>query len=255
MRTIFVLLIVLFLVSTLNIITTSDAQNFPQWHRAGRGNSTPWQRSRKCCSVFPRMGGILQWAGGLGIWIYDGHTGAEVALLREPHGSEHRRNVNSIAFSPDGTKIVGGGDITRVWDIATGTITSTIHRGGISSVAYSPDGNTIATVGFSSAIFLWDAATGILKDRLSGHSRTVSDIAFSPDGRTIASGARKSLDITMRLWDAATGTQLRKFEHEDSVNSVAYSPDSSIIASGVGSRGGALMECGDWYSYQNIWRY
>ena len=235
MRTVFALLIVLFLVSTLNI-TTSDAQDSPQWHLP-EGAIARLGKGPVHAVAYSPDGRYLAVGGGLGIWIYDVPTGAEVALLREPRGSEHRSNVNSIAFSPDETMIVGGGDITRVWDIATGTITSTIPGDDISSVAYSPDGNTIATVGFSSAIFLSDAATGILKDRLSGHSSTVTDIVFSPDGRTIASAAGKGLDRTMRLWDAATGTQLHKFEHENSVNSIAYSPDSSVIASGVSDRG------------------
>jgi WD40 repeat protein len=42
----------------------------------------------------------------------------------------------------------------------------------------------------------------------SGHSNVVNSVAFSPDGRTALSG---SDDSTLRLWEMATGKELRTF--------------------------------------------
>src|SRR5262249_6387290 len=56
-------------------------------------------------------------------------------------------------------------------------------------------------------------------------------IAYSGDGKTLASAGQ---DRVVRLWDAETGKELRRFEgHDHHVHAVALSPDGRWMASGA----------------------
>ncbi|KZS97378.1 WD40 repeat-like protein, partial [Sistotremastrum niveocremeum HHB9708] len=74
--------------------------------------------------------------------------------------------------------------------------------------------------------FTWDA----IWHTFVGHSDRVCCIAYSPDGGHVASGSQ---DMTVRIWDVATGQQEQLLEgHSHSVECVAYSPDGGHVASG-----------------------
>jgi len=71
---------------------------------------------------------------------------------------------------------------------------------------------------------------GALIRILAGHTGTVNSVALSADGRTLVSG---SWDKTIRLWEVATGRELRRFEgHTGYVNSLALSGDGRTLVSG-----------------------
>ena len=78
----------------------------------------------------------------------------------------------------------------------------------VNSVAFSPDGRRIVSGGADNTVRVWDADTGQrIGQPLTGHTDGVTSVAFSPDGTRIASG---SGDKTVRLWDAATGQPDRR---------------------------------------------
>jgi WD40 repeat protein/uncharacterized protein YecT (DUF1311 family) len=64
-----------------------------------------------------------------------------------------------------------------------------------------------------------------------GHSFWIASVTFSPDGRYALSG---SWDGTMKLWDVATGKEIRTFKEDDdvSVHAVAISRDGRYALSG-----------------------
>ena len=60
-----------------------------------------------------------------------------------------------------------------------------------------------------------------------GHTCSVFSLAFSPDSKTLAS---TSCDQTVRLWDLASGSELRTLEHTAVKRGLVFSPDGKTLA-------------------------
>jgi WD40 repeat protein len=82
--------------------------------------------------------------------------GKEILLL-----SGHSREVNSVAFSPGGKRLVSGASDRKlkVWDVTTGQEALTLpgHAGSITCVIFSPDGNHLASASHDGTVRIWDA--------------------------------------------------------------------------------------------------
>jgi len=135
----------------------------------------------------------------------------------------------ALAFSPD-NRTLAAAERTSVhlWDLEKVQARGTIAESGVIDLSFSPDSQFLATATLNTAvnfrpdllgrgepkkqarpsqyvpaIKIWRSADGALLHTLSGqHSAT-----FSPDGRRLA-GAH---DRSVKLWDVATGQELRSF--------------------------------------------
>jgi len=168
------------------------------------------------------------WPGMGVVRFLDAASGKQLRSLLVRGGA-----VNAVAFSPDGKRLVSAGSDgpIRVQDVATGEEILFLrgHKGPIVGVAFSPDCKLVALVGADDGIVnLFDVATNTVV-RAFEQSK-VESLAFSPDGATLLTASR---DQPVRLWDVATGKQLRGLGGvRVAIHVAAFSPDGKRIAWG-----------------------
>jgi glucose repression regulatory protein TUP1 len=196
----------------------------------------------------------------------------------------HEADIYALDFAPSGELVVSGsGDCTaRIWNVHQGNCVHVLVHDestpvlcangdvlaveaesvpsvprnsgdtGVTSVVFSPCSRFVATGSLDTFVRIFDVATGVLLDRLTGHEDSVYSVSFRSDGRQLASG---SLDRTVRLWDIPDygpasdlaaeqrtahlprATQSCVLEgHKDFVLSVAFAADGRFVASGSKDR-------------------
>ncbi|MCP4450071.1 MAG: protein kinase, partial [Planctomycetes bacterium] len=163
-------------------------------------------------------------------WYYLWHLSDQAQMTL--HG--HEGAVSSVAFSPDGKRIISGSrdNTLQLWDASSGSEVMILrgHEDAVTSVAFSPDGQRIVSGSSEGTLRLWDSESGSEMMTLRGHEAPVVSVAFSPDGQRIASG---SSDKTLKVWDSKSGDEVTTLHGHDSfVTPVAFSPDSRRIVSG-----------------------
>ncbi len=161
-----------------------------------------------------------------------------------------------LSFSPDGRHLASGSanNLIYYWDLDTGLCVREFagHQDWSMDVNFHPHGHQLVSGSADGTVRVWDLTVTAAGSQTSsvaecqrvwyGHKNWVTTVAYSPDGKTILSG---SLDGTLRLWDAPSGSdrlpaegqecQLVLTGHGDEIWSAVFSPDGSLFASaGVG---------------------
>ncbi len=173
--------------------------------------------------------------------LWDVGTGKELRRLKLS------KDAGIAAVSPDGQRFLAvdeGGGSLRLWDLRSGTELRRFegHRGPVEAVAFSRDGRRALSGGHDQSVRLWDVASGKELRRLDGHQDRVTSVVFSPDGRrAISAGgnynsSKGAADASIRVWDLATGKELRRFNEGEkvAVMHIALAPNGRrVLSSGV----------------------
>jgi WD40 repeat protein/tRNA A-37 threonylcarbamoyl transferase component Bud32 len=171
------------------------------------------------------------------------------ADLAEPRTSV----INSVAFSPDGSWIVFGGDdgTVRLWNGHGQPIKAVVAGYPVWSVAFSPNNQQVVTGegdSYKDRLQLWDVPSlNPRRPPMVGHDGWLSySVGFSPDGQRIVSGSN---DGTVRVWNTTTGHQIKEINvigNMNRVKSVAFSHNGRWIVAGDTDNALRLWDAGQY---------
>jgi WD40 repeat protein len=183
------------------------------------------------CAFLPDGARVITGGRDSAIDIWNANTLKIVMTLKG-----HTDAVNAVSCSRDGLTIASASadSTVKLWDVETGNLISTLsgHSQQVSAVAFLPSGDVLSG-GKDQTVRLWPITLqgrALRKFPASTSGKAVEGIALSRDGRMVLTGG---LDTTLRLFDVATGRELRSFPgHDSRIRSVAFSPDGSLGLSG-----------------------
>ena len=149
-----------------------------------------------------------------------------LALHRDPRVTDRGGGRGWLIAAGD-----AGGTI-RIWDVAKGQLRARLSGSeyDVQSVAFSPDGTTLASAGRSQGR-LWDTATGGLLLNLEAIDN-VRSLAFSPDGKRLAACCEKLFSPgKICVWEVESGRGIQTLRGLPAhVSKVIFSPDGGWLA-------------------------
>ncbi|GAA2430916.1 hypothetical protein GCM10010191_50710 [Actinomadura vinacea] len=152
----------------------------------------------------------------------------------------HSDRVTAVAWSPDETLLATSSydQTATLWDTGTwrpgqGIQTET----WVVDVAWSPDGRELLCAFWQNDALIWtigDPADPLVLRPLEGHTAVLHSAAWDGSGRSVVTS---SGDGTARLWDPATGEQIRVLGTGEAYTT-AFNPRRQQVV--TGSRDGGL---------------
>lgn len=132
-----------------------------------------------------------------------------------------------LVYSPDGGMFaltVAGGEL-RVWDART---LQEMWHGPTQNerVQFSPDSQFVLSAGSDGSVQLFEARTGALVHNLT---EARGPAAFDPTGGVLITGDASQ---QVRVWDVATGSELRRFPLYGDLLTVTMAPDGKSFFTG-----------------------
>lgn len=154
------------------------------------------------------------------------YTAATGQLLRKWQASASNKPIQSVALSPDGSKVYSGGSdgLLRAWSIQGDSLWSAVVGVNIWSVAVSPDGKKIVTAAKQLLVKIWDDKGQLIRS-CYGHQMENYYVAWAPDGSRFISC---SWDKTAKMW-SPEGNLLGTLPHPDGVYGADFTPDSKQV--------------------------
>jgi WD40 repeat protein len=147
-----------------------------------------------------------------GRWIASSTWGSEQRRVRvvdmntQEVVHEWKEDYLVAAFSPDGRRLVTGGDTCRFWDVGSWELVKELRvdptLSKVAEMAFHPEGTFLALAQSSRVVRLVDPETGEEAARLAApFPLQITSLRFSSDGRYLAVGCANH---TICVWDLAS---------------------------------------------------
>lgn len=186
--------------------------------------------------------------GSDGRWLLSGTRDGVVKLwdLQQAPTARTIRDlpssVNSIAFTPDGARLLLRGMTVCVIDVASGRV---LHEHLVSpaptkigGLVAGPDGLRTAFSTDDGSVWAWEPDAGG-EPRLIGKHKSLPKLAGHPSGRVLASADADAIT----LWDWVNYREVRRFAGPgEAVRSLAISSDATLLAVGLAA-GELVVQC------------
>ena len=168
--------------------------------------------------------------GRVAIWS---PSEAAPSLALQPHAA----SVMAVGTTADGAALLSAasdGTLSRT-PISPGAtaVTSKLElgRGRARAAVFAADGSRLITGGDHGDLRVFDTITGAVTARFNGHRTELQAIAagLGPGAGLVASASAES---DLRLWDAASGKELKRVDCGLSLFALEFNPRDGALASG-----------------------
>lgn len=143
--------------------------------------------------------------------------------------------MNSLCYSPDGSKLVTGSDDgkLKIWDVNSGfcLATFTEHQSSVTQVKFAQRGQVLYSASLDGTVKAWDLIryrnfrTFTSTERLSFQC-----LAVDPSGEIVCAGSQDSFEIF--VWNVQTGQLLDTLSgHTGPISHLQFSKENGILAS------------------------
>lgn len=153
----------------------------------------------------------------------------------------YKKELNSVAFSPDGQHILTGSKdhTAQLWkktspgrpvQIFTG------HGGSVACAVFSKSGDTVLTGGADGIAILWKKNGEKIKTFSLG--KEIRNVALSPDGRYLAAG---SPDGMVKIWDLHKNTDTSTRLFPRGMSALLFRPDATQLLAASNVQNAAVI--------------
>ncbi|RLV91106.1 Periodic tryptophan protein 2 [Spathaspora sp. JA1] len=147
----------------------------------------------------------------------------------------HFDSMNTLAYSPDGSRLVTGSDDgkVKIWDVQSGfcLFTFTEHTSAVTQVQFAKRGQVLFTSSLDGTIRAWDLIRFRNFKTFTAASRIQFNcLAVDPSGEVVCGGSQDSFEIY--VWSVQTGQLLDSLSgHEGPISCLTFGRENSVLAS------------------------